>query len=43
MKVDYNGLLDYRIPNSANFNKIRFLKKYFLASDDSVGYLNKKN
>ena len=29
MKVDYNGLLDYRIPNSANFNKIRFLKKIF--------------
>ena len=43
MKVDYNGLLDYRIPNSANFNKIRFFKKnIFLASDDSVGYLNKK-
>ena len=43
MKVDYNGLLDYKIPNSTNFNKIRFFKKnIFLASDDSVGYLNKK-
>ena len=43
MKVDYNGLLDYKIPNSANFNKIRFFKKnIFLASDDSVGYINNK-
>ena len=43
MKVDYNGLLDYKIQNSANFDKIRFSKKnIFLASDDSVGYLNRK-
>ena len=43
MKVDYNGLLDYKIQNSANFNKIRFFKKnIFLASDDSVGYINEK-
>ena len=43
MKVNYNGLLDYKIPNSDNFNKMRFFKKnIFLASDDSVGYVNIK-
>ncbi len=43
MKVNYNGLLDYKMPNLDNFNKMRFFKKnIFLASDDSVGYLNIK-
>ena len=43
MKVNYSGLLDYKIPNSDNFNKMRFFKKnIFLASDESVGYLNIK-
>ena len=43
MKVNYNGLLDYKIPNSDKFNKMRFFKKnIFLGSDDSVGYLNTK-
>ena len=43
MKVNYNGLLDYKMPNSDNFNKMRFFKKNIcLGSDDSVGYLNTK-
>ena len=41
IKVNYNGLLDYKVPNSGNYNKIRFFKKnIFLASNNSLGYLN---
>tara|TARA_S200000501_G_scaffold25311_1_gene21997 strand:+ start:1067 stop:1846 length:780 start_codon:yes stop_codon:yes gene_type:complete len=43
IKVNYNGLLDYKIPNSDNYNKIRFFEKnILLASNNSIGYLDKK-
>ena len=43
IKVNYNGLLDYKIPNTANFKKIKFFKKnILLASNNSLGYLDKE-
>jgi len=36
-------LLDYKIPNTANFKKIKFFEKnILLASNNSLGYLDKE-